>query len=291
MNKFMTRIDCMIFTVQDSIAIIELIYRIFSRFYRLFRDIYYRLNRISFYINDYTKTVTIYKDGHGIITNAFKIKVLNWQRLNIQGLERYFDINNSSKKSTRLPSLQNMLSINKCKRFTDFGFWYQSTANIIQFDKIIEDNAFFKSWTFKVDPTKIELIKNNTIDLSYAISVPGLFPIEDGHFDLEEAQCKAPFKSELSIKNQINRITYVISFDKEVNIKNHIVDATIIIPKVNNENITQMQRLKCEDDLFYYRFFFTKRFPKFQSDFKMEWEVAEKDANISHTNSDLYSLI
>lgn len=274
------------FTIQDSVAILELIYKIFCRFYLLFRDLHYRARGISFYIDDYNKTVTVYKDGHGIITNSLKIKVLDWQKFNQQGMERYFDISESSKKSTKLPALQDMIAAERCSRFTGFGFWYQSTADIIQLDKILSDGDYYKRWTFKVDPTRIELIKNNTIELSYAISVPGLFPVKDGYYDQGEAQCEDPFKSELCIKNQINRITYVISFDKEVNIKNHIVDATIVIPKVNDENTVQLQSLQCKDDLFYYRFFFTKRFPKFQSDFSMKWDVAKKEEKLCSANAE-----
>ena len=141
------------FTIQDSIAVLELFYRLLCRFYRMFRDLHYRAKRISFYVDDYNKTVTIYKDGHGIITNAFRIKVLDWQKFNMQGLERYFDINETSKKSTLFPDFRDMMSIKKSKRFSEYGFWYQSTADIIQFDRIIQDEKRYKKWAFKIART------------------------------------------------------------------------------------------------------------------------------------------
>lgn len=260
-------------TFQDGIAFLDFAFRVLSGMRLFLRELGFRFRKISFYIDDYKKTVTVFKNGNGIITNTFRIKVLDWQKFTEQGLERFFDIRESSKKSTKMPPLLKMIASEKSGRFSTYGFWYKSTADIFRLYRILDDDVDYKRWKFKIDPTKIEIIKKNIVYLSYAVSIPGLFPVKDGWLDTDESRCECPFVSALSVKNQINRITYSVSFEKDVRINNNIVEASVFIPLLNEQKEVRKQTLVCREDLFYYRFFFTKRFPKYQSEFELKWNV------------------
>jgi hypothetical protein len=275
------------FTIQDGVAIIELLRGLYGGVHGAARSIRYRAGRLPYYIADYNRTVTVYKDGHGVITNALKIKVLDWQKF--KSLERYCDIGESCRRDVKFPPFEDMLARSKSARFDDFGFWYQSTADIIRLDDAANSGDYKIGWTFRVDPTKISLIKKDTIYLTYAISVPGLFPVRDGYFDVELARTAKPFSSELCVENPINRLTYLISFDKEVHVHNHVVDATVAVPPFMTDN-PDSTPLECEDDLFYYRYFFKMQYPKLNAAFKMTWQVESLKLNNSHKAGETYTV-
>jgi len=189
----------------------------------------------------------------------------------MDGLIRIIDFCNTTKKDINLPIFEDMINQDKINRFTDYGFWYQSTSNVLRHHVII-DEGNIKQLSFKLD-LSVDIDKKEFIEFTYSLSIPGLFPISDGYFDVENALSKTPFETTLNIENQINKFTYIVSFEKGVKIQSEEIKGIIEIPNSNDSFIPENQNVKHIHDIFYNKFYFTKRFPTFRSKFKFTWMI------------------
>jgi hypothetical protein len=268
--------------IKSVIALLELLSKLIVPIREAVRDIKFRKNKLCYYIDDSTKSVTIYKNGHGIIINTLRLKILDKLAFNKDGLIRTIDFCNTTKKDVKLPSFEDMINQDKINRFTDYGFWYQSTSNVMRHHVVIdEDNR--KQLSFKLD-LGVDIDNEDFIEFTYSLSIPGLFPISDGYFDVENALSDAPFETSLNIENQINKFTYIVSFEKGVKIQSEEIKGIIELEKVNNDLVKEDQTVKHIHDIFYNKFLFTKRFPAFQSIFKFTWMIEKKPHQEISTN-------
>lgn len=257
--------------VKSVITLLELISRLIIPIREFLRDIRFRRKKICYYIDDSTKSVTIYKNGHGIIINTLRLKILDKLAFNKDGLIRTIDFCNTTKKNVRLPPFEDMINADKINRFADYGFWYQSTSNVMKHHVLIDEGTK-KQLSFKLD-LSVDIDKYEFIEFTYSFSIPGLFPISYGYFDIENALIDTPFETSLNIENQINKFTYILSFEKGIKIQSEEIKGIIEVPKVNNGFVKEDQSIKHINDIFYNKFFFIKRFPAFQSMFKFIWMI------------------
>jgi hypothetical protein len=257
--------------IKSVITLLELFSKLVIPVREFLRDIRFRRNKICYYIDNSTKSVTIYKNGHGIIINTLRLKILDKLAFNKDGLIRTIDFCNTTKKNVKLPPFEDMINADKINRFTDYGFWYQSTSNVMKHHVLIDEGTK-KQLSFKLD-LSVDIDEDEFIEFTYSFSIPGLFPISDGYFDIENALIETPFETSLNIENQINKFTYILSFEKGIKIQSEEIKGIIEVPKVNNGFIEEGQDVKHINDIFYNKFFFTKRFPAFQSMFKFTWMI------------------
>lgn len=210
-----------------------------------------------YYFENYTKHITIYKNGNGIIINSADLIVTNknlfdkiYRKLNIE----------DGKKDSVFPSLENMLKTDKKDRFDKFGFWYYSENNIINnieefywsdTDKTVEDKKIKENpkeirWYFDFNTSKIE--ENKNYKIIYVISVEGLYPIENGTLirDLiNDPNSKDNNESSIEIQQAITNFRYIVSFEDGISlkkepkceIKENMYSSNITVADIQNYNV------------------------------------------------------
>lgn len=224
--------------------------------------------KYKYYFKRYEKKLTVYRDGHGILINSFIIRIIDSEA--IGKFDRWLNIEDSC-KSTKFIPIQAMLRQKKVDRFTSMGMWYDGSGfvkrprQITCTDKLLE-------WKFIFDKNKIKHNATRDFELSYAISIPGMFPIKAGRFWSEQAPLdNYNYTSSLEVKHKIRKLVYIISLDAEIEIEKHPIFTLIPASECVNS-----KTLKCEDDsdLFYNRFKTIQRNPCLRSKIKVNWKVA-----------------
>jgi hypothetical protein len=230
-----------------------------------------------FYFEEYEKTLTICKDGHGIILNKFKVRVLNPKNLTCDGnhFERYLLIDDAD-KNTKFPLFRDMCDAQKQKRFSDFGFWYKP-KHIIKAkynrDKSKERQLY---WFFSFENSSLKdydggLI-NKPISIEYAISIPKIFPIEDGFFDSENNPLDTKFMtSSLTVKDKIRIFKYTVAFEDGIQL-NGINFIETNQGRVKKLNFTD------NSDIFYKRYTKSVNNPKKGRKISVQWSIMDKEA-------------
>ena len=151
------------------------------------------------------KRLAVYENGHGIVINSLEIRVLD----KLEEIRRFFDVRSGNGcKDVCLPPLEDMRKREEKKRFIDVGFWYRSD---IPCELVVEEDfEDRKKFVFKW-ATLLE--KGRKINLSYAFSVPCMYPIKNGIFCPEKACNKNPrAKAEFEVKSRIKHFEYEIAF-------------------------------------------------------------------------------
>lgn len=156
--------------------------------------------KLDYFFEEYHKHLTVYKDGTGIIINSFTLVINNID--SITEFKRKLDITDS-KTSTIFPDLETMKATNLKNRFCKFGFWCKCLNNdkLISSieekywtdkdensDNVSEEDPRILKWILRMNPSSIEIGKPYKI--VYVISIPGMFPIEDGLFTEEISNIK-----------------------------------------------------------------------------------------------------
>ncbi|MCH5250894.1 MAG: hypothetical protein J1E98_13220 [Lachnospiraceae bacterium] len=233
----------------------------------------------DFYFKDYTKHVTIYKNGNGIIMNTFSICVNNYE--NFREFKRKINVEDG-KRDTSFPSLSKMKSTPKEKRFEEYGFWvYKPHDSIINrtiekywsdndpdaIDNILQHNNKELRWVFEIARNKI---KNKDVHkISYAISVPGLYPIEKGRFLKEIAndpESDGVASSSIHVEHYIEKIKYIVSFEEGIKLNKEPECFT-----VNGKKIP-IYDFDIEEGVFYNKYIFIINKPSYGTNIIIKWE-------------------
>lgn len=182
-------------------------------------------DNFPYHFNDYTKHITIYKNGNGIIINSFNLVVTDvekfdkiYRRLNIE----------DGKKDSKFSTLEKMMRTEKDDRFNKFGFWCHSESNIIngikefywsdtnktKEDKKIKENPKEIRWYFDFNSGIIQ--QNKEYKVVYVISIEGMYPIIDGEFDQSinnDPNSVDENETSIEIMQNINNFNYIVSFE------------------------------------------------------------------------------
>ncbi len=183
-------------------------------------------DNLEYYFEQYHKHLTVYKNGNGIIINSFIIVVNDIN--SITKFKREINIEDA-KECAVFPSLKDMKKTNLKYRFEKFCFrckcinnndlihsieekyWTADSDNDDEFSK---NNPKVLKWILKMNPSSIEIGKPYKI--VYVISIPNMFPVENGFFKECIANKKGThgkFSSQLTIKHKVKHFIYTVSFE------------------------------------------------------------------------------
>lgn len=237
----------------------------------------------DYYFANYEKHITIYKNGNGIIIHKFTVVVNNVDKF--RRIRRKLNIEDG-KISSNFPTLEKMMHTNKSERFDKFGFWYYDKDNIISEVKEYywqkdseEENKKAKSntkelrWIFRINRHSVK--QNVPYDIVYAISVPGLAPLENGKLnrDLMSEEFGDTCHSVMNIDHKIKNLRYIISFEHEVELE-AVPQCILIITGQDEAQESPIDGEK-EYDILYNKFVFDIASPEFKSVVKINWKYSK----------------
>jgi len=268
--------------------ILKFITNIFPNLIRIIKM--FNLNNKSFFINEYRKNVTVYKNGHGFIINSINMHILKPNEMN--EFERYINIEDS-KKGNVFPEFSDILKCKKADRFTKFGFWCSCDKTDVihgieekywssdgSEDNRSKRNPQIIKWIINFNNNT--LCKNDKINITYTMSIPNMFPINNFMFD--KNICPDSFNSDMSsalrVKHYSEKLVYTIAFEKgEENERGMDFDykpkCYRITEKPNRNMNKKPIQGKNMSDNFYERYEFTVKKPKFNDLIKINWKFKE----------------
>lgn len=265
--------------IMSSLRFIHWIWRFLKNGLLFLRDdVYYkRIKKETFYFKRYCKHLTIYRDGHGILINTFSIKVLNQSRF--ESFQRTLDISDGKTHATLGPLAQIKKEL-PCSRFTELGFWHKinTVSELLEgIDDKLADNKKSMDFIFKFNKGVLQALKSKTFELSYALSIPGMFVIKDGRFDEANKPPDFPgFISSLLTLHRMEEIIYIISFEKGIEVdKSNIRFYNEIKKNLSNGRRVEQKDLKFayQPDVFYDKYLVRILKPQFQSETIVTWNI------------------
>lgn len=248
--------------------------------YNIIDELYYkRFKKEVFYFKNYAKHLTVYRNGHGILINSFTIRVLNKEKF--EKLEREIDISDS-KKQTCFPEPNRIRNVPLGSRFRKFGFWYLCDSNgcydLIQ-EVEIEPFRHQKGikFNFKIDKRVLMTLNSNYFYLTYALSIPGMFPIQNGFLDMPNLPDNFDqFNSSLEVIHRIEKLNYIVAFEKGIAVDNSTIKFSVLNKtKTCHEEYTNKKELKLNfaNDIFYDKYSINIKRPKYHSQILINWDV------------------
>jgi hypothetical protein len=239
-----------------------------------------------FYIEDFEKHVTVYKNGHGIFREALRLKALNYEGCDY--LIRRLNIEDAAKDTVFL-SLEEMKETDMRDRFTKQGFWYESQGGLVgepvefywsdddykKEDNRLRDNP--KEFRFRFSLNRAKRSEFHNID--YAISIPGMFPITDGCFDAEKTDDKNyRFGSSIRVNHtHVKKLKYILSFEKGMQ---NIEEPSFTLTEKFANGQSREKNIKTEyvSSVFYDRYIAEIEAPSFNNRIECKWVLNSKRA-------------
>lgn len=240
-------------------------------------------SKMEYYFESYHKHLTVYKNGNGILINSFKVVINDINA--ISEFKREIDILDA-KRETVFPKLNKMKSTKIYNRFNDFGFWYKCLNNkdlitsVKEYywqddskgiDTIAQSNPRILKWIMEMNPSSIEVGK--PYDIVYVMSIPGMFPIENGLFSDSIANIKGTngnFKSQFNVKHAIKNLKYTVSFENGLILKNKPSGSI----SINNEK--RNLHFDNDNNILFDKYIFNTTNPKIGSVVSIEWNFKKK---------------
>lgn len=270
--------SCIIITI----FIITLLLKFF-KYRRTKNNTHQDFNNIDdYYFSNYEKHITIYKNGNGIIIHKFTVVVNNIEKF--KQIRRKLNIEDG-KTTSIFPSIQQMMDTNRSERFDKFGFWYYSEDNVISDvkeyywkknasgeNKQVKSNPKEIRWIFKINKQRIK--NSKPYEITYAISVPGLAPLENGRLNSKLIAKDSEFSSsDMNIDHKIKNLKYTVSFEKEIDIESDPICKYII--EGQDEPVESPISGEKEYDLFYNKYIFRIQNPEFNSHLRIIWKYSK----------------
>lgn len=239
---------------------------------------------------EYKKHLTVYRNGNGILIASFVMKVRKPERIN--ALYRRLGIKDS-KKTTSFPKLNEMKSESIDNRFIKHGFWVNSDEKIVtkaqeyywseddytNVDEIAKNDKKELRWKFLINEGK--LIKGKKYRITYIVSVPGMFPIENGFYyrDLhDEIFENYVFNSAMKVDHVIKKLTYIVSFENGIEL-DEMPRCVVCQPKSGSSKQNVLVHGVEEDNIIFRKYTYNIKNPKFKSKIKIQWNIKEKRRN------------
>lgn len=243
-------------------------------------------NKMEYYFESYHKHLTVYKNGNGILINSFTVVINDINA--ISEFRREIDITDA-KRETVFPKMNKMKGTKIYNRFNDFGFWYRCLNNkdLIKsvkeyywqenskgIDTIAQSNPKILKWIMEMNPSSIEVGK--PYNIVYVMSIPGMFPIENGLFSDSIANIKGTngnFKSQFGVKHAIKNFKYTVSFENGLILKNKPSGSISINNKKRNLHFDN------DNNIIFDKYIFNTMNPQIGSVVNIEWNFKIKRFN------------
>lgn len=243
--------------------------------YKKSYNAYYKhCKKCAFIFDEYTKQITVYRDGHGILMNTFVINVLNKDQF--LTMRRSLDIHDAC-KDTHFKSIEEMSSMRRRDRFDKMGFWYEPKEYINRIIPHIDESSKNLEWSFQFDKSKIINLKDPSFYMSYSLSIPKMFPVSDNYFDAENAPSGDNLcTTYLEVRHKVKKFTYIVSFEKNMKFEQY--------PSFKNYpsgiDHGEFNEIKLEDksDIFYNRYVGSIKNPILGSAAAVNWKFKRQEA-------------
>jgi len=231
----------------------------------------------DYYYEEYNKKIYVRKNGDGLIVNSFVLKVINPDA--ITDFVRSLDITDAKLTSKLIP-FNDMLKTPIEHRFSEYGFWYSSDGNIIS--EVVEyyeqdsiyrrDDKRFTSVKFVIDKNAIKA--GNTYNISYAYSIPGLFPISNGRFDVNNQNRNnyPEFTSHISVTHMGDHLRLSAYFEEGIDFKS-IPEGYLIKHPNGRAQKPVMKRCEFKNNMFYKKYWIEIKNPQEYRDIYLQWNV------------------
>ena len=253
-------------------------------------------DKLDYYFEEYHKHLTVYKNGNGIIINSFIIVVNDLN--SVLRFKRQLTIEDA-KESTVFPPLREMKKTNLKYRFEKFCFrckcinnnglihsveekyWTNDSDND---DNISKQNPKVLKWILRMNPSSIK--KGKPYKIVYVISIPGMFPIENGIFKENIANKKGThggFSSNFKVNHKVKKFIFTLSFENEL--KLHRKPSGKIILGQTSDNL----HYDNDDNIIYDKYIFRADDLAIGSSINIEWcfqeNKMEKGGNRNEKNA------
>lgn len=240
----------------------------------LWKYFYYSiLNNVSFRITNMSKSVTAYKNGHGIISQDIELEIIN--RTKMKTFKRMLDISDAPAQC-KFKQLKNMRKTKINDRFSQLGFWYKSEpfGVISSVEQVFEESSETRIvFNFIFEEGHLSKYKANHIKLSYGFSIPNLYPITDGKFDsslLREGHQSSVISSNFSVNyDKMKFYQCTLGFEDGINFVS--IDSKYF-PKGKDQNFKAVNSILM-NDLFYKKYKVYKKKPKLGSIIATECKI------------------
>lgn len=234
----------------------------------------------DYYYEEYNKKIFIKKNGDGLIVSSCILRVVN--PLKTDSLIRTLDISDA-KKDSHFDPFEKMRTTSIENIFSECGFWYKSENDIvIDVEEFYEEEDFSKKDKDKfisikmiIDTTKLE--EGRTYKIMHAFSVPGLFPIEDGRFDVssQDRNNYKDFRSYVSTSHIGHHLRFAAYFEEGIDFKerpsgNMVLSSAV---KKNKRNSEKTHNCIFKDNVFYKKYHFEIENPQEYSNIYMKWNI------------------
>lgn len=241
---------------------------------------------LPYYFKNYKKHLTIYPNGNGIIINSATMVVKDKSKLDY--IYRKLNIEDG-KNNSEFPSIETMCITDKTKRFDNYGFWYYSKDNIItnaeefywsdtdpeEEDQRIKDNNKEIRWRFFLNTSKIE--NDGEYDIKYAVSVKGLFPIEDGKFNpslANDPNSKRNSSSTFFVIQEIKNFVFEIAFDDSIKLQEEPM-GEVVSNNLHKKSLDISEEKSY--NFFYKKYIFNVENPGLGNRIKVKWKFQEME--------------
>lgn len=249
---------------------------------------------MDYYFEEYNKHITVYKNGNGILTNSFTIIVNDINA--ITSFKRELNVEDGQ-TSICFPSLKTMKTTDLKHRFEKYCFRCKCTNNkdLIRSvteeywtddsdngDTVAKNNTKDLKWIVRMNPSAIEIGKPYKI--SYVISIPGMFAIENGIFKeniANKAGTHGNYISKFEIKHKVKKFTYTVSFEEDMKLFQKPIGK--IINNVDQHNL----QYKNENNIIYDKYIFSANDLDTGGTISIEWcfrETIKKNGGTMNDN-------
>lgn len=234
----------------------------------------------DYFYDEYNKKIYVRKNGDGLIVSSCVLKVSD--PIKTQYLIRTFDISDA-KKNSEFDSFDKMKTNSIENIFSEFGFWYSSENNIItdveefydSSDMLRRDDKKYLSVRFIIDTTK--LVQGIPYKIVYACSIPGMFPISDGRFDMssQDRSKYIDFRSYTSALHMGHHLRFSAYFESGIDFKERPSGNVKLLSTVkkNKHNSTKTYNCTYKDNLFYQKYCFEVMNPQEFEEIYLKWNV------------------
>lgn len=253
---------------------------------RCFKWVNWGLNKTSnvkvgqaYYFEEVNKKVFIKLNGDGVVVCSFDFYVKNPNK--IVDFIRYIDITDA-KKTSVFPSFKTMQRKSGFCWFSDYKFSYMSENDIISsveecYEDISQIMVYKKQNNnkclgvkFNIDKSKLK--KNNKYRITYAYSVPGLYPVKNGRHDKSEYPKKSYGEhcSGISVKHMSKTLRFAIYFENGFQF-----ELTPMAYAITLNSKKEISNSVCEmrNNVFYTKYLYILKSPEKFSDISIKWKL------------------
>lgn len=234
----------------------------------------------DYYYQEYNKKIYVKRNGDGLIVSSCILKVID--PIKTDSLIRTLDISDA-KDWAKFDSFDEMKERSMSDLFTKSGFWYKSDNDIVtDVDEFYEEelrneehNSRFISIRFLIDRAKLE--RGRTYHISYAFSIPGMYPIKDGRFDMasQKRDEYKDFRSYISTTHISHHLRFSAYFEEGIDFKEKPTGHATLSAAVRKTKKKTTRDHNCiyKDNIFYQKYHFEVQDPQDFSSIYLKWNV------------------